>query len=381
MQSTPASTLVSRRAARTLAAILAAVLMLTGSAQAAPRPEPEDVWMANGNVYAVARAGGRVYLAGDFTALTDGAGHSVPRTRIAALDAVTGAPVDGFAPRADDIVWSLAVSPDGTRVYVGGQFHAIDGEAHARLAALNAVTGEPLPTWTAGANGGIVHDLVASEGVVYVGGGFTKVGGARHRDLAALDPITGSPIPGWGTETNGSVRAVSLSPEGARLYVGGTFTRLGGAARSNLGVVDGLTGAVLPWDPAPRYPVLDLAAAVDHVYVAGAGTGGTLASFGSLDPKPDWSLRTNGDVQAVTTIGTRVYAGGHFTTVGAASRKKIFAVGASSGALDPWSPAFNSEVGVRALDAFGTDLHVGGDFTLVNGSPRRGYAQFADLLV
>ena len=54
---------------------------------------------------------------------------------------------------------------------------------------------------------------------------------------------------------------------------------------------------------------------------------------------------------------------------------------ASSGALDPWSPAFNSEVGVRALDAFGTDLHVGGDFSLVNGSPRRGYAQFTDLLV
>ena len=381
MQSTPASTLVSRRAVRMLAAILAAVLMLSGSAQAAPRPEPEDTWMANGNVYAVARVGGRVYLAGDFTALTDGAGHSVPRMRIAALDAVTGAPVDDFAPRADDIVWSLAVSPDGTRVYVGGQFHAIDGETHARLAALNAVTGDPLPTWTAGANGGIVHDLVASEGAVYVGGGFTKVAGARHRDLAALDPITGSPIPGWGTETNGSVRAVSFSPEGARLYVGGTFTRLGSAARSNLGVVDGLTGAVLPWDPAPRYPVLDLAAAVDHVYVAGAGTGGTLASFGSLDPQPDWSLRTNGDVQAVTTIGTRVYAGGHFTTVGAASRKKIFAVAASSGALDPWSPAFNSEVGVRGLDAFGTDLHVGGDFTLVNGLPRRGYAQFADLLV
>ena len=141
---------------------------------------------------------------------------------------------------------------------------------------------------------------------MYVGGGFAKVAGARHRDLAALDPITGSPIPGWSTETNGSVRAVSLSPEGARLYVGGTFTRLGSAARSNLGVVDGLTGGVLPWDPAPRYPVLDLVAAVDHVYVAGAGTGGTLASFGSLDPKSDWSLRTNGDVQAVTTIGTRV---------------------------------------------------------------------------
>ena len=78
MHSTPTSTPVSRRAARALATIIAAVLLLAGSAQAAPRPEPEDTWMANGNVYAVARVGGRVYLAGDFTALTDGAGHSVP---------------------------------------------------------------------------------------------------------------------------------------------------------------------------------------------------------------------------------------------------------------------------------------------------------------
>lgn len=381
MTSTLAFSLASRRAARGVATLVVALLALAGSAQAAPRPAPEATWMANGNVYAVARAGGLVYLAGDFTALTDGAGHSVPRLRIAALDAVTGAPVEGFAPRADDIVRALAVSPDGTRVYVGGEFHTIDGETHARLAALNALTGEPLPTWTSGANGGIVHDLVASEGVVYVGGGFTKVAGTRHRDLAALDPITGSPIPGWGTETNGSVRAVSLSPEGARLYVGGTFTRIGAAARSNLAVVEGVTGAVLPWDPAPRYPILDLVATLDHIYVAGAGTGGTLSSFGSLDPTPDWSLRTNGDVQAVTTIGTRLYAGGHFTTVGSASRKKVFAVRASTGALDPWSPSFNSEVGVRALDAFGIDLHVGGDFTSVNGSPRRGYAQFTDLLL
>jgi hypothetical protein len=381
MTSTLTSSLAPRRAARIIATLVIALLTLAGSAQAAPRPAPEATWMANGNVYAVARFGNRVYLAGDFTALTDGAGHSVPRSRIAALDAVTGTPVEGFAPRADDIVWSLAVSPDGTRVYVGGQFHTIDGEAHARLAALNAVTGQPLPSWTSGANGGIVHDIVASAGVVYVGGGFTKVAGTRHRDLAALDPITGSPIPGWDAETNGSVRAVSLSPEGARLYVGGTFTRLGGEDRSNLAVVDGVTGTVLPWDPAPRYPVLDLVAAADHVYVAGAGTGGTLASFGSLDPKPDWSLRTNGDVQAVTTIGTRLYAGGHFTAVGGATRRKIFAVRASTGALDPWSPAFNSEVGVRGLDAFGIDLHVVGDFTLVNGSPRRGYAQFTDLLL
>jgi PQQ-like domain len=360
---------------------LVLLLAIAGAASATPRPNPEKTWMTNGNVYAVARAGGRVYLAGDFTALTDGAGHSVPRMRIAAIDAVTGAPVDGFAPRADDIVWSLAVSPDGSRVYIGGQFHAVDGQPHIRIAALDSVTGQPVPGWTTAVNGGIVRDLVASNNAVYVGGGFTKVAGSRHRDLAALDPITGTPIPGWNAETDGSVRAVSLSVEDGRLYVGGTFDHLAGVARSNLGVLEATTGTPLPWDPSPSYPVLDLVTSAERAYVAGAGPGGTLAAFSPIDGAKEWSVSTDGDVQAVTLLGSRLYAGGHFTVAAGVSRKKIFAVDAATGALDAWAPQLNSVVGVRALDSLGTDLHVGGDFTQVNRRPRRGYAQFSDVPV
>ena len=78
MTSTLAFSLASRRAARGVATLVVALLALAGSAQAAPRPAPEATWMANGNVYAVARAGGLVYLAGDFTALTDAAGLRAP---------------------------------------------------------------------------------------------------------------------------------------------------------------------------------------------------------------------------------------------------------------------------------------------------------------
>jgi DNA-binding beta-propeller fold protein YncE len=334
--------------------------------------------MANGNVYAVARFADRVYIAGDFTALTDGAGRVVPRLRIAALNAITGAPLEGFAPHADDIVWSLAVSPDGSRVYVGGQFHRINGEDHPRLAALDAFTGNAIPTWAGAANGGIVHDLVASSGVVYAGGGFNKIGGAPRRDVAALDAMTGTAIPGWEADTNGSVRAVALSPDGSRLYVGGTYTRIDGARHQNLSVVDAATGTMLPWRPAPRYPVLDIAASVDAVYIAGAGTGGTLASLRVSDGRALWSLATDGDVQALALLGGRLYVGGHFTTAAGSTRRKIFAVESSTGALDPWRPMLNSKVGVRGIDAVATGVHLVGDFTHVNGVPQRGYAQFSD---
>ena len=49
------------------------------------------------------------------------------------------------------------------------------------------------------------------------------------------------------------VDSLALSPDGSRLYVGGTFSALGGAARSGLAAVDTTTGAVDPtWNPSPE---------------------------------------------------------------------------------------------------------------------------------
>ena len=58
---------------------------------------------ANGTVQALAASGGRVYLGGSFSNV-----GGTARTRLAAVDATTGAVVSGFNPRPDAAVASLA---------------------------------------------------------------------------------------------------------------------------------------------------------------------------------------------------------------------------------------------------------------------------------
>ena len=73
------------------------------------------------------------------------------------LDTTNGAPVNGSfntTASVDGPVRVLFRSPDGRRLYVGGEFQHVNGEAHHRLIALDPVTGQidrtfhPVQGWT-----------------------------------------------------------------------------------------------------------------------------------------------------------------------------------------------------------------------------------------
>ena len=81
----------------------------------------------------------------------------------------------------------------GNTAYLGGQFTAMipSGERHGRhpqspLAAVDMTTGALLP-WNPNANGTVYALLAASGGNIYVGGSFTSVGGAPHKNLAEVN--------------------------------------------------------------------------------------------------------------------------------------------------------------------------------------------------
>jgi hypothetical protein len=177
----------------------------------------------------------------------------------------------------------------------------------------------------------------------------------------------------------GTVHAVSIAPDGAVLYLAGDFFHVDGTFRHAAAAVDPTTGSLASWSPNPGYPILDVVASRSAIYVAGAGSGGTLGAF---EPDPNgataWEVHTDGNLQAIGFLGSTVYAGGHFDHAGGATRHKIFAVRAAGGNLLPWNPGMNSSVGVRSVLGYGDKLYVGGDFTVVDGSPRDRFAQFTD---
>jgi len=129
------------------ALMMAAAIALAPPAHAALglRETPDQTWMTNGIVYAQALSedGGTLYIGGKFTQVrekpsgTGGAFESV--NNVAAINVETGEPVSAFKP--------AVTSNDGTRP--------------------------------------VVRALAARNGRVYIGGNFTTVGGQARRNLAA----------------------------------------------------------------------------------------------------------------------------------------------------------------------------------------------------
>ncbi len=99
----------------------------------------------NTTVSTIDVVGSTVYAGGYFKSV-----NGQPRLGLAAVDAATGATLDWTASISgiNAQVYGLRVSPDGTKVVVGGSFQAINGSSDPGygLALLDATTAQLLPT-------------------------------------------------------------------------------------------------------------------------------------------------------------------------------------------------------------------------------------------
>jgi hypothetical protein len=203
----------------------------------------------------------------------------------------------------------------------------------------------PDPTWM---TNGIVYAIVRSGDRIYIGGRFTSVrscppgqscgaGNTTKVDnVAALDATTGAAIKTWKPAVTGDGTPVTtvyaLAASGGKVFIGGDFDQVDGVARTNFAAVDATTGA--------------LDAGVDSAV-------GTPGSKG---------------IRALVATGSRVYAGGYFTTVDDLARIHVASFDVAGNLDSSWRPRVKGTVKSLAFDCTASTIFVGGTFAQASGT-------------
>jgi fibronectin type 3 domain-containing protein len=375
------------RAGKALAIALVTALAVAPRAAAMPSEVADATWGVNGRVSAITQVGDVVVMGGSFTAVREngGAGPAeLARSNIAAFDASTGAPLEGWAPQVNGAVYALALSPDRRWIYAGGAFTAVDGITRYRLVALDAATGAVVKTWKPASVFSSVRALAVAGNRVYLGGLFQTLGGQERLRLGALDAGTGALDTAWAPSADGTVKSLAVSPDGARVYAAGEFDAVSGLERRRVVALEATgAGAVISdWNPNPGKTTFSLAVTADTVYGAVGGSANMLAAWDAATGVTRWTRHSDGDFQAVAVAGNMVYGGGHFNYVEGELRRKLVAVDGVTGQIrKSWKPILPHDTvtweGVWALSTEGDSrLAVGGDFTTVSGVTQQRFAQF-----
>ncbi len=368
-------------------AALVATLLLAGATPAyaaTPPSTPNHTVGFDGNVWATVYVGSTVYVGGEFRNAVV-AGKLVPRMRLAAIDARTGALLP-WAPGANNIVRAMTAA--GSSLYIAGAFTTVGGQPRAGLAGVDLRTGA-VGTFRHSLTGA-GYALAATATGLYLGGQFNRVDGRTAVNLAAFRLPTGALDTGFGGSADDRVYALAIA--GSRLYVGGRFRKLSGASALRIGAV-GLTDGRLDtgFHGYAPYWTLGLAAGPGGVFAGLAGVGGRVIRYRS-DGVALWTTVTDGDIQALAYLGGTVYAGGHFTMAcpkpsrtpiswcpaTLQHRSKLEALDAATGALTSWNPNANSLHGVTTISAGPAvdRVAIGGIFTRVGGVNQPHFAQF-----
>ena len=358
-------------------------LVVASSALAQSNTPRAETWVTNGPIRAIATTPTTVYIGGQFTEVGPVGGPMQTRNRIAAIDVVTGE-ATAWDPNSNNYVSALAVSADGTTVYAGGDYENIGGQARNAIAALDAVTGQATAWDPDGGMSGVVYALKLSPDgtTVYAGGTFSNIGGEARSRIAALDSGTGFAT-AWDPSADATLDVLALSADGRTVYAGGSFTNIGGETRSCIAALDAGTGLATPWNPNANDAVRRFAVTGTTVYAGGHFTtiGGQGRNYiAALDVgtglATDWNPSANLTVLglAVSADETMVYAGGGFTSIGGQSRNRIAALDVETSNASSWNPNANNSI--YAFAVLGSRLYAGGPFTTIGGQSRGCFAEF-----
>lgn len=138
------------------------------------------------------------------------------RNRLAVVNAATGT-VEAWNPNVKDGT-VVALSASGSQVYVGGTFTNLGARPVTMAAAIDTDAGQMVEAWKPNIQNlkpdgspevdpPLVQAVAMSTdgSIVYLGGNFTHVNGSPHKHLVAVDRATGA-VPGPGRQRREALR-------------------------------------------------------------------------------------------------------------------------------------------------------------------------------
>jgi hypothetical protein len=333
-------------------------------------------WYPNNNVRTILEHGDYVYIGGEFTNVSNGV-NPVTRNRLARYNRNSMVLDQNWNPDVNGPVFTMVIS--NNELIIGGQFTSVGSTTRNRIAKVSITgAGSVILNWdpNVGAtfNNSNVYRLIENGNHIYLGGYFENVGGETRNNIARILTTTGAVDLDWNPNLDGSILGMEII--NSSIFIGGSFNNVGGTPRSKLAKIDiSGTGTVdTDWNPDANAnaTIRSMAVGGTDLYVGGTFTsiGGTtrmniakISSEGTGALDPDWNPNLNNAVWSILPVNNAVYIGGSFTTVGSITRNNICKI-SPSGELSSWNP--NADNMALSMHFAGNRLYVGGSFTNIS---------------
>jgi len=330
-RATGATTAVAAAAALALTSLVApSAVADTAPPSGTPATVSADAlptWQIDGVVWSQVVVRNTVYVTGRFTkarppGVAAGGAGEVAAANIFAYDITTGNRVTSFNHSLNAQGMAITASPDGSKVFVGGDFTTVDGQARGHVAAFSTTTNALDATFRPNVNGR-VRALTANNTTLYLGGGYSNVSGSARSSLSAVNATSGALL-GWAPRVdNGTVWSMVLAPDQSRVIVGGSFTTLSGVAAYGMGSLSTATAAVLPWaanqrirDAGSNGAITSLRTDGQQIFGSGYAYGDGASFEGTFAANPTTGAITlvndcHGDTYDVLPLGAVLYSVTH----------------------------------------------------------------------
>lgn len=293
-------------------------LPATVSADLLPTPQ------INGVVWDQAANDQMVFAGGSFTSTRpfgDPAGtRETPRSNLLSYNIETGELLD-FAPQFNGQVRAVELSPDGSRLFVGGEFTKVNGVNRYRVAVFDVATGNLVNSVVPSLDYHAL-DLAVTNDTLYVGGKFTSASGHRRVNAAAYDLATGKLLPWDPGVQDGRIHGLEVSPDGDAVVLVGSFMKVRDRSVKAWVKVDADTGETMSWpvneviqNSGSRAALYSVSADEDRVYVTGYRYGGGYlfegAAAADWEGNLDWIADCRGDSYDIAPMGDVAYYVSH----------------------------------------------------------------------